>query len=80
LGNATLMRTRRRSFLTSYYLLGCPRRSVEQSESETSCRNASHKHHTDYPTGRQSLFSRLTASKLLIQIRHMRFRSEPFIL
>jgi len=61
-------------------LLGGPRPSVEKAHSKTSGCHARRKHCTDYPTGREADVPRVTTSKLPIQIRHMGFRPEPFIL
>jgi len=61
-------------------LLGGPKPSVEQVHNKTSGCHTCRKHGTDYPSRRDIYSSRFTTSKLPIQIRHMGFGAEPFIL
>jgi hypothetical protein len=63
----------------SILLLG-PRLSIEEANSKASDCHAHRKHCTDYPTGREAYVPRFTTSKFPIQIRHMGFGPEPFIL
>ena len=56
------------------------RPSVEEAHNKTSGCHARRKHHTDYPTRRETQFPRFTTSKFPTQIRHMGFRPEPFML
>ena len=78
----TILGSEARTKLTDFFsiLLGGPRPSVEKAHSKTSCCHVYRKHHTDYPTRIEARFPRFTTSKFLTQIRHMEFRSEPFIL